>query len=102
MAEMAPVQGVIQYLTKAAESQSEEERDQEGKLLEEVAMEYAHCYDFSSGLQQAVFQPLFLALRRLLTRDSTYRKVFVHMGGIKVLAAITEALSQEHFQPYSQ
>eukprot|EP00873_Tetraselmis_striata_P016601 jgi/Tetstr1/436865/TSEL_025641.t1 len=127
MAEMAPVQGVIQYLTKAAESQSEEERDQEGKLLEEVAMEYAHCYDFSSGLQQAVFQPLFLALMthrflegrwlaeagpagrlrvvqslRLLTRDSTYRKVFVHMGGIKVLAAITEALSQEHFQPYSQ
>jgi hypothetical protein len=39
---------------------------------------------------------------RLLTRDSTFRKVFVQMGGVKVLAAITESLSQEHFQPYSQ
>lgn len=37
---------------------------QEGRLLEEVAMQHADCYDFSSGSQEAKFDPLFMALVR--------------------------------------
>uniref|UniRef100_A0A061SM17 non-specific serine/threonine protein kinase n=1 Tax=Tetraselmis sp. GSL018 TaxID=582737 RepID=A0A061SM17_9CHLO len=118
---------VLSLLSLPAESQSCRDRELEGRLLEEVAVENASCYDFSSGSQGAIFKPLFQALMkhrflsegwiwtapadgrlrvvqslRLLTRDASLRKGFVEMGGIKVLASLTEGIGQEHFQPFAQ
>lgn len=57
----------------------------------------SHLLKVSSAGKLRVVQSL-----RLLTRDATFRKRFVKMGGVKVLASITDALAQEHFESYSQ
>ena len=117
------VNAVLPLLKKAAAIQSSTEREEEGHLLEDLAIQHANCYDFSSSAKQSEFKPLFEALMhnrflnmthgasaagrlrvvqslRLLTRDARFRKAFVSLGGVQVLASLTDSLTQEHFEQF--
>ncbi|KAK3288119.1 hypothetical protein CYMTET_4424 [Cymbomonas tetramitiformis] len=110
-------------LQQPVSKQSGSEKKEEARKLEDFAIQFAKCYDFSAAslpnLDMGTFLRLLFAKRvncddwpkrtppdhklrvlqciRLVLRDNSFMGLFIELGGIEAVSSIFTDLSSDHF-----